>query len=216
MKNTGIDMLNGPLFGKIVKFAIPILITTIVQQLFTSADTAIIGRFGESGALAAVGTNSEIVAMLVSLSAGLSIGSNVLVSRYIGMGRNDKLEAAVSTSMLSSLILGIVLSSAGFFAAAPLLKLINTPQNIIYNAVKYLRVYCLSIPFLLVYDFASAVEMMIGICLVRIVWVFTVFKSINTLKILYRVFPITWVITSVVVGVSFCIIWKKAKKTVAN
>lgn len=207
MKNTGIDMLNGPLFGKIVKFAIPILITTIVQQLFTSADTAIIGRFGESGALAAVGTNSEIVAMLVSLSAGLSIGSNVLVSRYIGMGRNDKLEAAVSTSMLSS---------AGFFAAAPLLKLINTPQNIIYNAVKYLRVYCLSIPFLLVYDFASAVEMMIGICLVRIVWVFTVFKSINTLKILYRVFPITWVITSVVVGVSFCIIWKKAKKTVAN
>lgn len=82
-----IDMLNGSLWRKIILFALPIVTTSIVQQLFNTADTAIIGNFGESGSLAAVGTNGEIVAMLVSLSTGLSIGANVLISRYIGAGK---------------------------------------------------------------------------------------------------------------------------------
>ena len=77
MKSDRVDMLNGALTANIVRFSLPIVITSVVQQLFNSADTAVIGKFGESGALAAVGTNGEIVAMIVSLSAGLSIGSNL-------------------------------------------------------------------------------------------------------------------------------------------
>lgn len=156
MKNS-IDMLNGPLVKKIIQFALPIVLTSIVQQFFNSADTAIIGRFGENGALAAVGTNGETVAMLVSLSAGLAVGANVLISRFIGSGRTENIRRAVSTSVITALIFGVALGTAGQFCALPLLRLINTPEEILGNAVTYLRVYCLGVPFLMLYDFGAAV-----------------------------------------------------------
>ena len=152
-----IDMLNGSLWSKIILFALPIVTTSIVQQLFNSADTAIIGKFGEIGALAAVGTNGEIVAMLVSLSSGLSIGANVLISRFIGSGKKENIQKAVTTAIITAIIFGITLSVIGYIAALPLLRLINTPQDILNNAVTYLRTYCLSIPFLMIYDFGSAI-----------------------------------------------------------
>ncbi len=157
MKENSIDMLNGSLMKKIVMFALPIVITSVVQQLFNSADTAIIGKFGENGALAAVGTNGEIVAMIVSLLSGLSIGSNVLISRFIGSKRNEKIKNAVSTSLIIAVIFGIALVIAGQFTALPLLRIINTPQEILSDAVTYLRTYCISIPFMLVYDFGAAI-----------------------------------------------------------
>lgn len=156
-KNHSIDMLHGPLLGKLLRFALPIVITSIVQQLFNSADTAIIGRFGTSGALAAVGTNGEIVAMVVSLSAGLAIGFNVLIAKYIGSGKRDSIRAAVSTSVLAAGILGILLLIVGQLTAMPLMQLIHTPQDILEDAVRYLRIYFLSIPFLLLYDFIAAI-----------------------------------------------------------
>lgn len=156
MENS-IDMLNGPLLKKIVRFALPIVMTSIVQQLFNSADTAIIGRFGESGALAAVGTNGEIVAMLVSISAGLAVGANVLISRFIGSGKTENIRGAVSTSIITAIFFGVVLGVIGEFSAVPLLKLINTPAEILDDAAGYLRIYCLSVPFLMLYDFGAAV-----------------------------------------------------------
>lgn len=150
-------MLSGSLWSKIILFALPVVTTIIVQQLFNTADTAIIGKFGESGALAAVGTNGEIVAMHVSLSAGLSIGTNVLISRYIGAGKKENIRTAVTSSMLTAVIFGIALAIVGDIAALPLLKLIYTPQDILHQAVTYLRIYCISIPFLMIYDFGSAI-----------------------------------------------------------
>ena len=152
-----VDMLNGSLWRKIILFALPIVTTSIVQQLFNTTDTAIIGKFGENGALAAVGTNGEIVAMLVSLSAGLSIGANVLISRYIGAGKKENIRTAVITSMITAVIFGIILAVVGFTTAMPLLKMINTPQNILTDAITYLRIYCISIPFLMIYDFGSSI-----------------------------------------------------------
>lgn len=156
MKNS-IDMLNGPLTRRIIQFALPIVLTSIVQQLFNSADTAIIGRYGEKGALAAVGTNGETVAMLVSLSAGLAIGASVLASGLIGSGETAKIRRAVSTSVIAAMILGAALAVIGTFSAEPLLRLINTPAEILPDACDYLRVYCLAVPFLTVYDFGAAV-----------------------------------------------------------
>ncbi len=156
MKNS-IDMLHGGLTKKIILFALPIVLTSVVQQLFNSADTAMIGRFGESGALAAVGTNGEITAMLVSLSSGLAVGANVIISRLIGSGRYENIRGAVSTSMITAAIFGTALAAVGQICAVPLLELINTPAEILADAAAYLRIYCLSVPFLMIYDFGAAV-----------------------------------------------------------
>lgn len=152
-----IDMLNGSLWGKIILFALPIVTTSIIQQLFNSCDTMIIGRFGEEGALAAVGTNGEIAAMFVSLSAGLAVGANVLISRFIGAGEWSRVSRAISTSVMTALISGIVLLISGELSASLLLELIHTPDEIIPDAVTYLRIYLLSVPFLMLYDFGEAV-----------------------------------------------------------
>lgn len=123
-RSKGTDMLNGPLAGKIIMFALPILLTSVVQQLFNSADSAVIGRFGEKGALAAVGTNGEITALIVSLSAG--------------------------TAVLSSVIFGVILAALGKLVSKPLLALISTPEEIFSDARTYLQIYILSVPFLLI------------------------------------------------------------------
>ncbi len=130
-KSKGTDMLNGPLAGKIIMFALPILLTSVVQQLFNSADTAVIGRFGENGTLAAVGTNGEIAALIVSLSAG--------------------------TAVLSSVIFGVILAALGELVSKSILALINTPEEIFSDALTYLRIYILSVPFLLIYNFGAAI-----------------------------------------------------------
>lgn len=153
----GINMLSGPLISNIIKFALPIAASSILQQLFNSADTAIAGKFGNPDALAAVGTNGEIVALIVSLSAGLAVGANVVIARLIGAEKKEKIPSAIHTSILYSLIAGIVLGIIGVFTADPLLRLINTPDNIFTSAVQYLHVYSAGIPFLMIYDFSSAV-----------------------------------------------------------
>ena len=149
-RSKGTDMLNGPLAGKIIMFALPILLTSVVQQLFNSADTAVIGRFGEKGALAAVGTNGEIAALIVSLSAGLSIGANVMISRLVGMRKQRDIPKAAGTAVLSSVIFGVILAALGELVSKSLLALINTPEEIFSDALTYLQIYILSVPFLLI------------------------------------------------------------------
>lgn len=152
-----IDMLSAPLLKSIMLFALPVAASSILQQLFNSADTAIAGRFGTPEALVAVGTNGEIVALIVSLSAGLAVGANVLIARLIGSGRHQHIPAAVHTAMLFSVVIGVLLGIAGQFVSEPLLMLINTPENIIGQAAEYLRIYFAGVPFLMIYDFGSAV-----------------------------------------------------------
>lgn len=152
-----IDMLSAPLLKSIMLFALPVAASSILQQLFNSADTAIAGRFGTPEALAAVGTNGEIVALIVSLSAGLAVGANVLIARLIGSGRHQHIPDAVHTAMLFSVVIGVLLGIAGQFVSEPLLMLINTPENIIGQAAEYLRIYFAGVPFLMIYDFGSAV-----------------------------------------------------------
>lgn len=156
-KKHNIDMQSGPLVKNIIRFALPIALSSILQQLFNSADTAIAGKFGTPNALAAVGTNGEIVALAVSLSSGLAVGANVVISHFIGAGQKEKISGAVHTSMLYSVIAGIILGVIGIFSAEPLLRLINTPDNVLDSAVLYLRLYSAGIPLLMIYDFGSAV-----------------------------------------------------------
>ena len=157
MKGSEMDMLHGPLAGKLLRFTLPIALSSMVQQLFQAADTAVVGYFGSADALAAVGTNTEIVALIVTLSAGLSMGANVLVAGQIGRGETQKTPAAVQTAVLLALLLGTGGLLLGQAAAVPLLRQMQTPAQILDAAEQYLRIYVLGCPFLLLYDFGAAV-----------------------------------------------------------
>lgn len=156
-KTSEMDMLHGPLSGKLLLFTLPIALSSIVQQLFNAADTAVVGYFGSEGALAAVGTNTEIIALIVTLSSGLSIGANILIANRIGQNEIDELPAAVQTAMLLAALIGMAGLLLGQAAAAPLLELIQTPNSIFEEAALYLRFYMLGYPFLLLYNFGAAV-----------------------------------------------------------
>ena len=155
-KTSEMDMLHGPLSGKLLLFTLPIALSSMVQQLFNAADTAVVGYFGSEGALAAVGTNTEIIALIVTLSSGLSIGANILIANRIGQNEVDELPAAVQTAMLLAALIGMAGLLLGQAAAAPLLELIQTPNSIFEEAALYLRFYMLGYPFLLLYDFGAA------------------------------------------------------------
>ena len=156
-KTSEMDMLHGPLSGKLLLFTLPIALSSIVQQLFNAADTAVVGYFGSEGALAAVGTNTEIIALIVTLSSGLSIGAKILIANRIGQNEIDELPAAVQTAMLLAALIGMAGLLLGQAAAAPLLELIQTPNSIFEEAALYLRFYMLGYLFLLLYDFGAAV-----------------------------------------------------------
>lgn len=156
-KNKEIDMLHGPLAGKLLLFTLPIALSSMVQQLFNAADTAVVGYFGSEDALTAVGTNTEIIALVITLSSGLSIGANILIANHVGRNETKELPAAVQTAMLLAALIGMAGLLLGQAAAAPLLELIQTPNSIFEEAALYLRFYMLGYPFLLLYDFGAAV-----------------------------------------------------------
>lgn len=156
-KTKDVDMLNGPLTGKILLYTIPIALSNILLQLFNSADTAVVGYFWDKAALAAVGTTTEIIALIVTVSSGLSIGVNILITGLIGRNCPEKIPSAIKTTILLSLLIGISGTVIGHAAARPVLMLIKVPDDILSDAVLYLHIYMLGYPFLLVYDFGSAV-----------------------------------------------------------
>ncbi len=156
-KTADTDMLHGPLTKKILLFTLPIALSSILQQLFNAADTAVVGYFGNKDALAAVGNNTEIIALIVTVSSGLSVGANILVAGLIGKGGREEIPFAARTSVVMAVIIGISGMVVGQFAAEPLLGLIQAPENILRDATLYLRIYMFGYPFLLLYDFGSAV-----------------------------------------------------------
>lgn len=150
-------MLHGPLTTNLLLFTLPIALSSILQQLFNAADTAVAGCFANDNALAAVGTNTEIIALIVTVSSGLSIGTNVYAANRIGKGKIKDFPSVIRTSIRLSLIIGLIGLILGQVAAAPLLRLIQTPDAIMQDALLYLRIYILGYPFLLLYDFGSAI-----------------------------------------------------------
>ncbi len=156
-RETAMDMLHGPLAGKLIRFALPIALSSMLQQLFNAADTAVVGRFADANALAAVGTNGEIVALLVSLSLGLSVGANVLLAKLIGGERREEIGAAVHGALGIALLLGLMGAVLGQWLARPLLRLIHTPEGILDQAVVYLRIYLMGYPALMLYDFGAGI-----------------------------------------------------------
>ena len=157
MKPNEIDMLNGKLTGKILRFAAPLAATAVLQQLFNAADIAVVGRFASSHAMAAVGSNASVIALIVNLFLGLSVGANVVVASLIGSGKRERISDAVHTVISVALITGFVLIAVMNLVARPLLGLMGAPEEVMDLAVLYLRVYSFCLPGMMLYNFGSAV-----------------------------------------------------------
>ena len=156
------DMCSGPLFSKLIVFAVPLMLSGILQLLFNAADIIVVGRFAGSESLAAVGSTSSLINLLVNLFIGLSIGANVLVAQFYGAQRLKDLEETVHTSILLAGIGGVILIFVGFFLSDPMLELMGTPDEVLVLATLYMKIYFLGMPATLIYNFGSAILRAIG------------------------------------------------------
>lgn len=155
-------MVNGPLLGKILIFAIPLVLSGILQLLFNAADIVVVGRFVGNQALAAVGSTGALINLLINLFMGLSIGTNVLVARSYGAGKKDELDEVVHTSILTALLSGTFLVIVGLLLARPALEIMGTPEDVIDEAAVYMRIYFIGMPSTMAYNFGSAVLRAVG------------------------------------------------------
>lgn len=161
-KSYEIDMCDGPLLSKILLFSVPLMMSGILQLLFNAADIIVVGRFAGSSALAAVGSTSSLINLLINVFVGLSVGVNVLVAKYYGGQREKDMSETVHTAVLTSLLSGLFLVILGGIAARPLLHLMGTPNDVLDQAVLYMRIYFLGMPVLMVYNFGAAILRAIG------------------------------------------------------
>lgn len=161
-KKYEIDMCNGPLFGKIMVFYIPLMLSGVLQLLFNAADIIVVGRFAGSEALAAVGSTSSLINLLVNIFIGLSVGTNVLVARFYGAGQKQELSEMVHTAILTAIVSGGILVVVGVLLAGPALHLMGTPDDVINQSILYMRLYFCGMPAMMAYNFGSAVLRAVG------------------------------------------------------
>ena len=156
------DMCNGPIFGKMVLFALPIMAMNILQLMFVAVDMVVVGRFSGKEALAAVGATGAIINLIVNLFMGLSVGTSVIVAQDYGAGRPDAVSKSVHTSITISIIAGILVMGLGLLLCTPLLIMTGTPMDIIDLSALYLRIYFLSLPASMIYNFGAAILRAVG------------------------------------------------------
>lgn len=156
-KTKEMDMLNGGLAGKLILFSIPLAFSSILQQLFNSADVAVVGRFAGAQALAAVGSCVALVGIFVNLIVGLSVGPNAALANLIGQNKRTKISSMVHTILTFGAILGLILMASGLLVARQILVLSGTPDSVLSQALLYIRIYFLCIPFMTVYNFGAAI-----------------------------------------------------------
>lgn len=160
-----LDILHGSIWNKLPQFALPIAATAILEQLFNASDVAVVGNFTGSqrtAAVAAVGANSAVIGLIVNLFIGIALGSNVVIAHAVGQGEKDVVKKAVHTSVLVSLIGGVLVGLLGELIARPLLELINVPNDVMPLALLYLRIYLVGMPVILLYNFEAAIFRSVG------------------------------------------------------
>lgn len=157
-----INMTSGKILPAMLKFAVPIVLTGVLQQLYNTADNIVVGQFGGELALAAVGATTSIINILVSVFINIFVGTNILVARSKGAGDDEMLKKIVSTTYLIALVLGSVLLVAGELLAETMLRLTDCPENVLPGAMKYLRIYFIGIPASMITNFGASVIRNLG------------------------------------------------------
>ena len=159
-----IDMTHGPILKKLLLFTVPLILSSILQLLFNAADVVVVGRFAQQGdlCLAAVGSTGSLTSLIVNMFVGLSVGTNVVAARAWGSGDHKAMEDSVHTSMLVSVVSGVILAVVGVIGARVFLEWMNTPEEVIDLSSLYLRIYFAGMPANMIYNFGSAILRSVG------------------------------------------------------
>ena len=161
-KSYEINLCEGPILGKVLIFSIPLMLSGILQLLFNAADVIVVGRFAGSQSLAAVGSTSALINLLINVFMGFSVGVNVLVARYYGGRKERDVSETVHTAVTLSLVCGLILVAVGLALTRPLLELMGTPDDVIDKAVLYMQIYFIGMPANMLYNFGSAILRAVG------------------------------------------------------
>lgn len=161
-KHYEIDMCSGSVFKKMLLFALPLMLSSILQLLFNAADIVVVGKFAGDNSLAAVGSNTALINLLTNLFVGLSIGANVVAARFYGAKAWNDLRKTVHTAMMLSMFSGLLLMVIGVIGAKQMLIWMQTPKEVLHLATTYLRIYFLGMISTMVYNFGSALLRAVG------------------------------------------------------
>lgn len=164
-KRNQIDMLNGPIWNKLPMCAFPVAATGILEQLFNASDLAVVGRFSTTNgttAVAAVGANSPIIALVLNFFIGISLGANVVIANAVGRNDKETVHRAVHTAIMMALTGGLLVTILGELAAGKVLGALHVPDDVFPYALLYLRIYLLGMPVILLYNFEAAIFRSIG------------------------------------------------------
>ena len=156
-KRHSMDFTTGSVSKKLVLFALPILASNILQQLYNAADRAVVGQFAGKTALAAVGSTGSATTMLLNIFIGLAVGANIVSSNLLGARKTEELRRNMHTSILLALFCGVMLMGIGVFVCEPLLRLMSCPDTVIDQATLYMRIYFCGVPASLMYNFGSGI-----------------------------------------------------------
>lgn len=162
MKQYEQDMTQGNLWKQIWVYSVPLMFTNLLQVLFNFADIAIVGRFGEAGAIGSVGSTTTLIGLFTGIVIGLSGGANVIVARARGEKDSAKTKEAVHTAAVIMLLAGLLLSVAGIVLAPNILSAMHTKPELLDNAILYFRIYFLGMPALALYNYGNAVLSSVG------------------------------------------------------
>lgn len=158
-------MIHGSIWNKIPRFALPVAATAILEQLFNASDVAVVGNFtgdAKTVSVAAVGANSPIISLIVNLFIGIALDTNVVIANAIGRNDRDTVRKTLHTSVLVAIFGGIFVAFLGEAAAAPLLGMLNVPEDVFPLALLYLRIYLIGMPVILLYNFEAAIFRSVG------------------------------------------------------
>lgn len=162
LKPTRIDATTGPILPQIIRYALPLILTTLLQTLFNAVDLAVLGNMADSNAVASVGATSSSYSMMITLFVSFSAGIRVLLSRFVGERSVVKVKQSVDTAIILALGLGVVAAVGGYFLSPCLLRWIDCPEECYEGAVLYLRIYIGAAPAILMYNFASGILSVAG------------------------------------------------------
>lgn len=155
-------MVNGTIMNKMVSFALPLMLSGILQLLFNAVDIIVVGRFSGSQSLAAVGSTSSLINMLTNLFIGISLGANVLAARFYAAGRHKEMSETVHTAISTAFLSGVIMIFVGIFFSRPALELMDTPSDVIELATLYMRIYFVGMPFFMLYNYGAAILRAVG------------------------------------------------------
>ena len=167
-KNFEMNMSEGSLLKKIIIYALPLIATNVLQLLFNAADVAVLGKFIHNedladAAVAAVGSTGALINLIIGLFVGLSVGANVLIARYAGKADEESAKKVVGMSMLISVIMGVVLLVVGYFGAYTFLDWMDCPEGVVIDmATKYMRIFFIGMPIMMLYNFSASILRAVG------------------------------------------------------